>query len=342
MNIAPSSRVPARVVDWLKPQLRWVTVPSWLFSLVLHVGFSFLIVFLSQLPSCRRDIQGDRGDSFRQVGIVARPVPETVNDQESDPTADRETASPTPEPQPDVEVLPDRPPVPLSLPENAKLPPVIGTGAFSSIVAVPAEDLVRPAAPGAGGGAASGGAPAGGTSFLGIQDNGRRFVYVIDRSFSMENDNALQAAKLELLSSLDRLQENQEFQVIFYNNDPFVLETRGNRFPMFWGTDPQRLQVREQVRAIGPAGGTSHMPALIKALSYNPDVVFLLTDGAADTALTNAELRELQQRNRHGARIHCIEFGRGPTSSLGTSGNFLRQLAQQHQGQYTYRNVAKQ
>lgn len=339
MNTLSSSRGTARVVDWLKPHLRWVTVPSWLFSVLLHIGIAFLIIVLSQLPSCRKDIQGDQGDSFRQVGIVTRPVPMTERETESDPTIESPSPVVTSLDQPDVQVLSDQPPVPLSLPELPKLPPVIGAGAVPLTAAMATDDLVRPSTPGVSG-ETSGGAPAGGTSFLGIKDVGRRFVYVIDRSFSMENDNALQAAKLELLASLDRLQENQEFQVIFYNNDFTVLETRGNRFQMFWGTDPQRLQVREQVRAIGPGGGTNHMPALIKALSYNPDVIFLLTDSAADTALTSAELRELQQRNRHGARIHCIEFGRGATSSLGTSGNFLKQLAQQHQGQYTYRNVA--
>lgn len=310
-------------------------------SVLFHFGLAALIVLLSQLPSCRRDIRGDEGDSFHEVGIVTRPVPARETREENDPSEDAESESRDSNDLPEVEVVPEMPPVPLSLPEMAKLPDILGAGPPSSLPTIPTPDLVRPTNPTQGGEGPLGGAPAGGTSFLGIQDVGTRFVYVIDRSFSMENDNALQAAKLELLASLERLDETQQFQVIFYNNEVTPLEPRSREMLMFWGSDPQRLQVREQVRALGPGGGTAHLPALRKALSYNPDVVFLLTDGAADTALKPSELADIKRRNLSGARIHCIEFGRGEQSSLGTAGNFLRQLADQNHGKYTYRNVAR-
>jgi len=190
---------------------------------------------------------------------------------------------------------------------------------------------------GTGGGDGTGGG--GGTSFLGVKGVGKKFVYVIDRSFSMANDHALQAAKIELLSSLQRLNETQQFQVIFYNNEYVVLNARGGRFQFFRGTDAQRLLVTEQMREITPAAGTRHLPALLEALNFKPDVIFLLTDGAAESALAMKDLEQIRLLNRQGASIHCIEFGRGEKSNLAGEGNFLKVLAKENRGEYLYRNL---
>jgi hypothetical protein len=155
----------------------------------------------------------------------------------------------------------------------------------------------------------------------------------------MADDSALQAAKAELLASLQQLDEKQQFQIIFYNNDFVVMDTRGGRFDVFTGTDAQRMKVAEQIREIGPAGGTRHLPALIEALKFRPDVIFLLTDGAAESALDRRDLEEIRRHNRHGSRIHCIEFGRSSKSMLGEAGNFLKDLARQNDGRYVYRNL---
>lgn len=174
---------------------------------------------------------------------------------------------------------------------------------------------------------------------MGVKGTGKKFVYVIDRSFSMANDQALQAAKLELLASLQRLNETQQFQIIFYNNEYLVLNARGGRFDFFRGTDAQRLLVMEQIREITPAAGTRHLPAIQEALNFKPDVIFLLTDGAAESALDRKDLEQIRRLNRNGTHIHCIEFGRGESSPLVDGGNFLKVLSEQNRGEYLYRNV---
>lgn len=328
--------MPFRLIDWLRPQLRWVTVPSWVLSALLHVLLAALVLFLAQLPSCRKDFGGDEGDSFREVGIYERPAQVIDSDADEsdelephDSPADRQM---NPLAAPEVAESTESP-VALSLPALETPTPVIGAGQLPSTEAGNPDDLVQPLAPA---NVAGGNRPpvAGGTSFLGIEDTAKRFVYVIDHSFSMETGRALQAAKAELMASLAQLDETQQFQVVFYNHEPTVLQTRRGTY--FSGTDAQRLQVSEQLRVIRPSGGTRHFPALMQALRLEPEVIFLLTDGDAHSALSRKETEDLKRRNRNNARIHCIEFGMGRQRD---AGNFLKKLASEHGGQYTYRDI---
>jgi hypothetical protein len=332
-----------QLINWLRPNLRWITVPSWIGSLIAHLALGMAIISLAKLPSCRRDIAGNGGEDFREVGIRQRTS--SGEFATSKPAAANVSSETARQPQnPSQNPLASLPPVPLHLPETSNAPPVIGAGALPQLSSLDVQHLVRPlgggaAAAGTSGSGERGSGEAGGTTFLGIHAVGKRFVYVIDRSFSMADDSALQAAKAELLASLQQLDEQQQFQIIFYNNEFTVLETRGGRFDVFNGTDVQRMKVAEQIREIRPAGGTRHLPALLEALKFRPDVIFLLTDGAAESALDHRDLEEIRQHNRHGSRIHCIEFGRSPTSQLGEAGNFLKDLARRNDGRYIYRNL---
>jgi hypothetical protein len=160
----------------------------------------------------------------------------------------------------------------------------------------------------------------------------------------MEEDGRLRAAKNELLASVEQLNEAQRFSIIFYNAKYTVLKPRQERFDMFYGTDEQRLQVVRQLNEIIPEGGTLHYPALKRALEFKPvpDVIFLLTDGDPQSALTPKELDDIRILNNERAHIHCIEFGKGPISVNGKNaktGNYLDQLAQENGGTYVYRNV---
>ena len=357
--------------DWLQSTIVWGIVPGWVVSLVLHASLFVAMVTLTQLPSCRGDYSGEGGTGFREIGLRAR---EDGDGQEGGPgtapgaLGHGAEASPGPVeavavPQSEVpgQIAPpttsNGPPIPLNLPDVGATPAVIGRGGppplsgFGGAIAATgsahgsAASGVRgggtPGSRGGGGVGGGRGTGSGQTSLFGVNDAGKKFVYVIDRSFSMEEHNAFRAAKAELLTSLSRLTEVQQFQVIFYNNEPLTLATRDGRSPMFLGTDAQRLQVSEQIGSISPDGGTRHMPAIQEALKYNPDVIFLLTDGA-EPPLSRADLDLLKNRNRQGTRIHCIEFGTGPqaTSADGQPvPNFLMKLAAQNSGQYTYRNV---
>src|SRR5262249_26464602 len=62
------------------------------------------------------------------------------------------------------------------------------------------------------------------TQVFGVTGRGSRFVYVFDRSLSMQGA-PLAAAKRELLASLSDLKRVHQFQIIFYNEKPRVMQT---------------------------------------------------------------------------------------------------------------------
>jgi hypothetical protein len=347
VSSAPPSR--SATSDWLWPHLKWITVPVWLLSIVSHLLLALLILTLSQLPSCRGDFSKGTGDDFRSAGIRTRSE-RPVHHPSEQQSPDEATAQPTvPAVAATAVTIPDQPPIPLTLPmpiQAAASPPVLGAGLPAAFDASQFSSIVKPstqAAPATGGGAAAG-EPAGTTSFLGISDSGRSFVYVIDRSSSMEEDGRFRAARNELFASLEQLNETQRFQVIFYNAKFIELKPKQDRFDMFFGTPEQRLQVVRQVNEIRPEGGTLHFPAIMRAVQLKPDVIFLLTDGDPQSALTARELEEIRTKNNGRAHIHCIEFGKGPVSPNGknaAAGNYLDKLAQQNGGRFIYRNVVE-
>ncbi|MBS0264042.1 MAG: hypothetical protein JSS02_19055 [Planctomycetes bacterium] len=183
------------------------------------------------------------------------------------------------------------------------------------------------------GGTGTGGG--GGTSFFGHQAVGKRFVYVLDASGSMYDYNAIAVAKSELLASLSQLDQNEQFQVIFYNERCYSMKGAGGKDELFWGTEVNRTLASQFIRNVEPDGGTRHVDALMLALSYSPDVVFFLTD-AGEPYLYAADLDQIKRRNGGRATIYTVEFGKGP--SLKTD-NFLKKLARDNQGAHAYRDV---
>jgi len=176
------------------------------------------------------------------------------------------------------------------------------------------------------------------TSVFGVEGTGTRFVYVFDRSGSMDGFGGapLRAAKSELLSSLDDMQRTHQFQIIFYNERPRVFNPTGGKPELVWGDEAGKELAKRFVQSIEATGGTRHMEALALALGMRPDVVFFLTD-ADEPQITEDEMRRIRRLN-YGASIYAIEFGYGPRRS-GT--NFLKRLAQQNQGQHVYVDIAK-
>lgn len=311
-------------------------------SVGAHVILWSVLLFVSQTPGCQPDLSGDSAEDLREIGLSIRPVVTTTpqNTPEETPEPDVRSVGETLPTAPAPEMVPDRPPVDLQLPD-LDVPSIIGAGGPPRSVAN-VDPILNPSRPIGGGGASSGAAgTSNATSFLGIQDSGKSFVYLIDSSSSMADHGAFRVAKTELLASLERLNETQRFQVIFANSQQMITLDAGRR-GMFLGTDSERLEVRLQVAGIKPDGGTNHTDALQAALDLNPDVMFYLTDGL-EPAMTPGELARVKQRN-HGTRIHTIEFGRGAVT-LDARGNpptnFLTKLATQNDGRSTYRDVTK-
>jgi hypothetical protein len=168
------------------------------------------------------------------------------------------------------------------------------------------------------------------TQVFGVTGKGSSFVYVFDRSLSMEGA-PLAAAKRELLASLSHLQRVHQFQIIFYNEKPKMMPVP----QMLFADENGVQQAQSFVNTITAAGGTDHVQALQLAMRLRPDVIFLLTD-ADEPPLTAKQLADVRQNNT--AIINVIEFksppvGKSPAAPAAKRGS-LRQLAAENRGEY--------
>jgi hypothetical protein len=142
------------------------------------------------------------------------------------------------------------------------------------------------------------------TSFFQVTAHGRSFVYVIDRSASMGRNGALEAAKRELLASLELLPPETWFQIIAYNRDAQPLRI-GGRTDLVPVTEENKRQVARLCESLNAEGGTEHLGALKRALLLQPDVIFFLTD--ADD-LKAEHVQEVSRLNGGRRVIHTIEL----------------------------------
>ena len=359
MDVATRSRIRGA-----PPTARVRKLPSWVLSLVVH-GLLYLLLIVFIRPVAPRGV-GD--GEFRTIGITTRAAAtsseaspggdeqpnasrsQAAEESNAAPRADSPRAdspradSPQAVAEPPVE---DRPPVPLDLPRRPTTPG--GTVPREPTAALPLEglgarELVRPtgsAGSRKGAGANSGGpgaaAPATVSFFGGGGQTGSRFAFVLDASASMYENNAIQVAKTELQASLLQVEEQQEFQIIFYNEDLQPMPTTGQRTTMFRGTEANRNRAAQHIRSVQPSGGTRHKEALLEALRLKPDVIFFLTD-AGEPWMTAADLGDIRKRNSGRCRICVVEFGKG-SPLTNTDSYWTKRLARENDGTYSYHDV---
>jgi len=323
-------------------------LPGWSASVLLHA--LLLAAFAISIRSCDRGHSGAAVENFRDVGIYVRnaeDLAENNPDTTPSPAPALEAASQTRQPAPTEAELaslaaPNLDSVPSELLDNpadsSRQPSTIGPGAeLRSPSLSGSPDLARALqgepAPGS-----SRSAGHGETSFFDIKASGSRFVYVVDRSGSMLEYGQIQAARNELLTSLQSLDNAQQFHVIFYNAEIRELSLQDKPPGLVWANDWNRTQASRFIQGISPELGTNHYPALRRALSYLPEHLFLLTDGA-DPPMSRREMEDVRKLNRGRTRIHCVEFGLGAPVTGYTS--FLMTLAKENGGTYRYLDVTK-
>ncbi len=172
-----------------------------------------------------------------------------------------------------------------------------------------------------------GGGGGGGIGFFGARAEAKSFVFVVDKSGSMANALRLETAKLELAGALRALEPDQEFYVIFYDDQ---------MLRMLAPHAPPRLQraTRRNVSLfldwvgshVQPGGGTVPLESLLTALELQPEVIFFLTDGDIDPA--TAAMVHL--RNTHDTVIHTLCFSNDYGEQV------MRQIADENRGRYRF------
>jgi hypothetical protein len=309
-------------------------LPAWALSVVTHVTLAVILGLTIRAVPRGAAVEPDRG-----VGIVLSQKTHGQREyfhEPGDADSDSPSVSNDAAPQSLAEALPS-PTHPLT--EMSGVLPAgeesLSAGANLTDALPGADGLTSgPARPRDFGGGVQ-------TSVFGVAGQGSKFVYVFDRSSSMEGfeGRPMEAARNELIASLGDLREVHQFQIIFYNDRVTICNAAPGLTPrLLYGNERDRSLALEFVRGMRGAGGTRHFDALMTALRMAPDVIFFLTD-AGEPRLSVAEMDEIRRENRrYGASINTIEFGVGPFSGLD---NFLVELAEQNSGRHGYVDVTR-
>jgi len=156
----------------------------------------------------------------------------------------------------------------------------------------------------------------------------REIIFVIDNSGSMAGPSIRQA-RMSLLQALDRLNGDDKFNIIRFDN------TMEELFPRTVRGDKENLDTAKRfVRGLTADGGTEMLPALKASLidadpadtSTVRQVVFL-TDGAIGN---ENQLFDEIVKNRGRSRIFTVGIGSAPNSY------FMTRAAQHGRGSFTH------
>lgn len=317
----------------------WKDARAWLVSSVLHTALFLLLALLWQ-PARR-----GTGDSIdRPVGIAVFHASKQgdVYELADNATADAKSQS-------DAQAMSGAEPNASKAADDAGSAPIDLSELTKDLVGYSAESSgsntgLGKVAEGLAGVGSKGNTDtgSGGTTtatFMGLRGTGSNFVYVLDRSASMEEFQGapMRFAKAELLKSVASLGERNQFQIVFYNESPGSLSNGSAAGRLLAANETNKEKASRFVKAIRPSGGTEHIPGLKMGLSFAPDVLFFLTD-AAEPSLSESQLVEIQTRaERSMTTIHTIQFNRGEAPNDGT---WIRELAERNRGTYRYVDIS--
>jgi hypothetical protein len=302
-------------------------LPAWACSLLLHVGAIVLLgLAVQQAPRGAADEPG------RSAGIVLKTSSSAGDLYEGEETLAETAESQAPAPATDLlAALPSETPAAEAGADSPQAPsPGRGEPAGGGL-----PDAGQFTSGGGGRRGSPGGSGHARVSVFGVEGTGTKFLYLFDRSSSMEGA-PLAAAKRQLIDSLQSLESVHQFHIIFFNTVTKAFDITGGGRRIAFATDRNKQLAANFVGGIVADGGTDRLAALREAIRFAPDVIFFLTD--ADDPMSPSELADIARANRRARAAICvIEFGR---LQAPPSDNFLRQLAAQNGGQYGYINAA--
>ena len=182
-----------------------------------------------------------------------------------------------------------------------------------------------------GSGAGEGNAHGNGTgnsTFFGLPADGKRIVYVVDASRSMNHPfpgpmlTRFGRVKMELVRSIGQMTSEQEFFIVYFNDRAIPMPSR-TMMPAVPGTQNMFLRWAAEVKADGQ---TNPEEALLLALTLRPDMIYFLTDGNFPYKV----VENITKSNQNRVVINTIGFGEDKGEKL------LRQIASHNWGDYQF------
>ena len=279
---------------------------TWLPSIIAHVLLLVALTFITVSVTAL----GDEGDDEMGVHVVMREQRE----QQQQPTYvdQQQFESKQVHTQQHEEQQSEQ----LEISDMEELKQELGES--ESLIGVQAHD--------AGGAALGGGGGGGGgqVSFFGLQGKGKRVIFIIDRSGSM-NGEPFQSAKEEIYRSINNLPRGARYGICFFSNGPSWLSVEGDF--MVRSSRGRNKQVFNWMKTVDVGGGTYPASSLLSAIDLKPDVIFFLTDGEFPLGV----VEEVTKHNKGRVQIHCIAFGVGGR-------NLLRAIAAKNKGTFAIVN----
>lgn len=183
--------------------------------------------------------------------------------------------------------------------------------------------------PGAGQGRGEGDGIGHGKGFFGSVPEGKRIVYVVDSSRSMNHmhdspaKTRFRRLKVELIKSILELPPESQFFVIFFANEMLAMPANSLQ-----SASPQsKDHYLRWVAQVDPGGGpTDPLDAMATAIRLQPDVIYFLTDGEFKKGV-NLRLRSIKLPR---TTIHTFAFG----ETLGEE--LLKDVARNNGGEYKF------
>lgn len=296
----------------------WRASQAWWISFGVHVVLLPLLALLSMTAS--------KGTWNVVCEIVPNPAPPQMQVINIPPAA----ALPTPIEYvsvpismeislPEVEV--ERGALAAALAEQALLAKSQTAAAFPEI-----EELFDP---GGARGKAAGTAKGDGAQFFGLPAAGNKFVFVVDCSLSMRDDNRWGEACTELNAAIERLKPEQLFYVILFDGQVHRMFNHDERqAALFPATDENKALFREWLLTARLGYETRPFLSVVNAIGLRPDAVYLLSDGdfkdpTADFLKRNNRPFDDQGNPLHQVAVHTIVFH--SREGLATMGRIARE-----------------
>jgi hypothetical protein len=188
-----------------------------------------------------------------------------------------------------------------------------------------------------------------GRSLAGIPVKDTKYVFIIDKSYSMSKEGAFEIAKKALVGILDKIDskpnERVYFYIIFTNiraigmpSNPYDI----NSAPSFLWVEcksPLKKNYQEWVKKFehdkDPAPTKESPPdpeqAVRAAFFMEPDAIWLVTDDIMPGKIFNL-IRNLNEQSTVKVRVSTVGIGRFNR----INGNYLSQIAVDNEGVYTF------
>jgi hypothetical protein len=141
-------------------------------------------------------------------------------------------------------------------------------------------------------------------SFFGVKTKGRRFMFVVDNSNSM-NNGKFETAVMELQKSISKLNYNHEFFIVFYSDTAYPLFYPRSAKTWVKATPENREKLRYWLQDVQRCLQTRGIKALTTAFGMKPDVIYLLGDGSFTDKAVPATLGFEDTR----VVVHTMGFG---------------------------------